>query len=690
MKKHIILTALFLASIAASAQVGIDRSKKPSAGPAPVITIKDPVIFTLPNGVTVLVVEDHKLPKVDASLFIDMGPVTEGSKAGLVSLMGSMLNEGTKDMTKAQFDEAVDRIGANVYLGFSGSGASALTRYFPQAFELMAKGVKTPAFPQESFDKIKSQTLTGMKADEKNVKAVSTRLVNALSYGKTHPNGEFATEKSISALTLADVKASYAKYITPSRAYLTFVGDITPDQAKKLSQSFFADWKGAPLKLEVLAPVANPLKTEINVVDMPNAVQSEITVVNLVDLKMNNPDYFPLLLANQILGGGASARLFMNLREKHGFTYGAYSSVGAGRFQSRFSASAAVRTAKTDSAVNEFLNEIARLRDTEVADDELTDAKALYNGSFALGMENTERTATYARNILLNGLPKDFYRTYLQKLNAVTKADIKRVAQKYFNYANTRVVVVGNSDQILESLKKLKYPVKQYDTYANAVVKSTAPVTVKAADVLNAYLTAIGGTAELAKVKTLSMLAGMEMQGMAIDVTSKGMTPNKELMTMSMGGNVMMKTVFDGTSGYQLQMGQKKQMTVEEIKEKNAITGLFEQVDYVKNPAFKAEVKGIEKVAGADAYKLVITYPSGKVKTEYYNTTTKLLVKRDEVDAATGVNTTSEFSNYKKIGTILYPYDVTLTVSAGGQSQVLPIKAKEVKLNEGVTAEDFK
>nr|MBC7612289.1 insulinase family protein [Pseudopedobacter sp.] len=672
----------------ASAQITIDRTKQPTPGPAPIITIPDPVSYKLANGITLLVVEDHKLPKVSASLFIDAGPITEGKKAGVMSMMGQMLNEGTTTMSKAEFDEAVDRIGADVSLSSSGGNASSLTRYFTEAFKLMADGLKNPSMPQESFDKLKSQTITGIKSDAKNVKAVSGRVISALSYGINHPNGEFVTEESINNLTLADVKTAYSKYITPSRTYLTIIGDIKPVDAKKLAESLLGNWKGSPLTLPILAKVSNPAKTEIDVVDMSNAVQSEITVTNLVDLKLSDPDYFAVLLANQILGGGSESRLFNNLREKHGFTYGAYSNTGAGRYQSTFSASASVRSAKTDSAVVEFINEIESLRNTKVSDEELATAKALYNGSFALGMENTSRIATFARNILINELPKDFYRTYLQKINAVNKEDIQRVAQKYFNAKNTRIIVVGNTSQMLDGLKKLSYPVMMYDKFAEAVKESTSSVNVTAPEIFKAYVTVMGGEAELQKVKSIKATMTMGMQGMSLNASLKTMSPNMELMEVTMNGNTVMKSVFNGSTGYQAQMGNKKDMTAEEIKEKSAITSLFEQLDYFKNPAFKSEVKGVEKVNGSDAYKVMVTYPTGKVKTEYYDVKSKFLLRTEEVTGL--VNNTNDYSDYRKVGNIMYPYALTTIVSAGGQQQVIEMKVTDLKLNSEVSAEDFK
>lgn len=674
----------------------IDRTKQPKPGPAPVLTIKDPVKYTLPNGITLLVVENHTLPKVSATYLIDAGPITEGTKAGVVNLMGQMLNEGTKTMPKAVFDEASEKLGANVGLSSSGGYASALTRYFKEAFTLMGAGLKEPAFTQESFDKLKSQTITGLKSSAKSAPAIANRVNNALAYGKNHPNGEFETEESIQALTLQDIKDAYAKYITPSRGYLTIIGDIKPEAAKVLATEVLGSWKGATLTLPKLAEVPNPAKTEIDVVDVPSAVQSEINVINLVDLKKNNPDYFPAILASYILGGGAESRLFMNLREKHGFTYGAYSSLNSGRFQETFDASASVRNAKVDSAVTEMLNEVKRIRTEKVSDEELNIAKALYNGSFALGLEDPARTATFASNILINNLPADFYKTYLQKVNAVTADDILRVARKYFSYDNTRVVVVGAASQMLDGLKKSGYPVHMFDKFANPITESTLSSAtvpaVSATNIVKDYIAAVGGEAELKRINSTVTTMDMAVQGMKLNVVQKKMTPNKETMSMTMGGNVVMKELFDGEKGYQQQGANKKDMDAAEVAQKKAFTQLTEQLDYLSNPAFNLAVKGTQKVNGSDAYQVSVTDPTGKVSTEYYDVASKLLVKVENstVQGANTINSTIELGDYRKVGNVLMPYKQTITQSAGGQEQTFELTVTGVKMNAGVTADDFK
>jgi len=691
--KKILNAALLILTIQATQAQKIDRSAPPKAGPAPVLTIGTPVTFKLPNGLTVLVVENHKLPKVTANLSIDAGPITEGSKSGTLDLMGGMLNEGTTNKTKAAFDEAVDKMGANVNVSASGGFVSSLTRYFSKSFSLLSEALRKPAFKQESFDKLKSQTITGIKSNEKNAKAIATQVTGALLYGTNHPNGEMTSVATVSNITLDDVKGAYRQYITPSRAYLTFVGDITPAAAKALATKAFGDWKGAKLNLPILKQVENVAQTEINVVDVPNAVQSEIKVTNLVTLPMSSPDYFAVLLANEILGGGSSSRLFMNLREKHGFTYGAYSNISAGRYQTSFTATASVRNEKVDSAVTEFISEINRIRTEPIGSDELQDAKNKYNGSFALGMENPARTAGFASNILINNLPADFYKTYLQKINAVTTTDIQRVAQKYFNVKNTRITGVGKGSVIIPSLKKLGYPVKEYDKNAQPVAENPIAVTISVSpkQVVANYIEAIGGEVELKKINAISTVGEINMQGQTLATNSKKMLPNMENTEITMGGMVVMKQLFNGTTGYQSQMGNKKDYEATAVEEKKDTKVIFPQL-YYGNEGYKLELAGTEKVGGSPTYKLLITTPAGKVKTEFYDAKTWHIVRTETTSKLNGVETIqgTEYTGYKKVGNIMFPHTIVTNVQTPMGPQEFVNTINTITLNAGVTAEDFK
>jgi zinc protease len=645
-----------------------------------------------------LVVENHKLPKVNASLFIDAGPIFEGKKAGLQDLMGQMLGEGTTTMTKDKFDEAIDIMGAEVSLNSAGGSASALTRYFEKAFNLMADGIKNPSFPSTSFDKLKSQTLTALKASEKSAPAIAERVNKALSYGKKTALGEFTTEESVKGLTIEDVKEAYKNFITPSRSYLTFVGDITPENAKALATSAFANWTGKKLTLPVIPLVANPSKTEIDFVDVPTAVQGELNVGNLVNNPMNNRDYHALLIANQILGGGADGKLMLNIREKYGFTYDTRSSVGSGRFQSLFNATAAVRSDKVDSATAEIFREILNMRDGKITQEELSIAKAKYNGYFALGMEDPSRTARFATNILINNLPKDFYKTFLQKINSVSLVDVKNVSDKYFNEANSRIVIVGNGAKILPKLMRLGYPIKKYDRYADPVIEKPADKNVgqtaktnnniSVYEIVEGYLKAIGGKEEIAKINSISAVISFDMMGRTFEGINKKMNPNKELTEIKMGKTTVMKSVFDGGKGFQEQMGQKKEMTEQEIKAGQDDKGVIPQLYYVSNAEYKTEYLGTGKINDEETYRMKVLMPSGKLSIQEYSIKTGLLLKEENTTTREGkeVIETAEYKDYKKVGNILLPYEIIRTT----EGQEITFKYSSIKLNEDVTDADFK
>ena len=697
MRKILLLTIGAAFSLNMMAQTKIDRSKQPKPGPAPTITIKDPYIEKLPNGITLIVVENHKLPKVAATFSIDKGPVVEGKKAGVNGMMGGMLGEGTTKTPKDKFDAAVDQMGANVNLFESGGSVSALDRYFEKAFMLMAEALQHPAFPQESFDKLKSQKLTSLKSNEKSASAISGRVIGALSYGKNSAMGEFETEESIKALSLEDIKKAYKDYITPSRSYLTFVGDITPVTAKALAMKAFGTWKGTKLTLTEIPNVENVKSTEINFVDLPTAVQGEINVTNLINNPLSNPDYHALMIANQILGGGAESKLFMNLREKHGFTYGSYSRVGNGRFQEKVTSSAQVRSEKADSAVAEIINELSNMRDGKITKEELENAKAKYNGSFALGMEDPERTASYATNILINNLPKDYYKTFLQKINAVTVEDVQRAAKKYFLTGNCRIVIVGNGTKILPNLSRLGYPIRKFDKYAEPVVEKAKEVEIKetsktsdavsAASIIDGFLTAIGGKDEVKKFNTLKASFTMEIQGMSLKGTDIKMAPNKQHTEIKMGEMKVMEKVFDGTKGFQAQSGQKKEMDDKDIKEAQDEKALIPQLYYISQD-YQVLYIGTDKVGNEEAYKLKVTAPSGKVSVEFYSTKTGLLIRDENTMEGPGgeVTITADYSNYKKAGNVLLPF--TTVRSFGEQEMTFTID--EAQVNEGVTDADFK
>ena len=450
------IITLFILSMSVNAQV--DRSKQPKPGPAPKISLEIPGEFQLKNGLTVLVVENHKLPRVSYTITLDNPPISEGDKAGVSSLLGSMLGNGTTTISKDVFNEEIDYLGARLNFGSQNASAGALSKYSERILQLMADAAINPLLTEEEFQKEKDKLIDGLKTQEKSVDAVAGRVGGVLSYGVKHPYGEFVTEETVNNVTLDNVRAFYQKYFTPNNAYLVVVGDVDFKTVKKQVKKYFGEWeKSIDVSTTIPKPNNNVQYTQINFIDMPNAVQSNISLTNNVDLKMNHPDYHAVLIANYILGGAYESYLNMNLREAHGYTYGARSSVGTDKYASRFKAGAAVRNVVTDSAVVEILNEINKIKTDIVTSDELRNAKAKYVGNFVLALEKPETIARYALNIKTEELPSDFYTTYLEKINAVTVDDVKRVTNTYLKPQNARIIVVGKGSEVIGNLEKQEF-----------------------------------------------------------------------------------------------------------------------------------------------------------------------------------------------------------------------------------------
>lgn len=674
------------------AQAQIDRSQAPKPGPAPKIELKTPQEFTLKNGMKVLVVENHKLPRVSFNLTIDNKPELDGDKSGVTSLLSAMLGNGTTTIPKDKFNEEVDFLGASINFGSSGGYASSLSKYSNRILELMADAAMNPLLVEEEFKKEKEKLLESLKAEEKSVDAAAARVGDALSYGINHPYGEFTTQETVNNISYGDVYAYYQKQFNPNNAYLVVVGDVKLKDIKTEVEKRFGTWKKSVV-VNVTVPAAQPNAqfTQINFVDMPNAVQSNISLRHNVDLKMNNPDFHALLIANKILGGGFSSYLNMNLREKHGYTYGARSGIDADKYVGQFSASTAVRNMVTDSSVVNMLKEINRIKTEPVNAEDLKNAKAKYVGDFVLALESPQTIARYALNIKLNNLPSDFYETYLQKINAVTADDVNRVANKYFKTENARIVVVGKGSDVVENLEKTGIPILFFDKYANPVDKPVfskpLPEGLTAQSVMDTYLTAIGGKDKAKAVKSVYMTADVTVEGVPIPLTAdlKVMAPNKESMEISAEGmGVLMKEKFDGTTGYKEQQGMRMELSEKELAENKAKQSLFPEMYY---SASNMSLENVTSIDGNDTYKVKIT-ENGEESFRYYDAKTGLLSRVEGTVEAQGQSFSSsvDFSNYSDVNGVLFPYGQSIK----NGPQVVNLNIKNVIVNDGVTDADFK
>lgn len=677
LKNLYILSSLFF-TLLMHAQ---DRPQ-PKSGPAPIINIGKPQSFELQNGLKVMVVENHKLPRVSYSLTIDNVPYLEKNKKGVSTMVGRLLGTGTENMPKLAFYDQVDFMGA--YISFSDNGAygSGLSKDADRILELLADAALNPRFTQFEFDKEKAKLIEGLKTEEKSVAATARRIENVLAYGKNHPSSEYITEATVNNITLQDVQSNYNTYFVPENAYLIIIGDVNFDQIKAKVEDLFDPWQKATAPNLSYAEPKDVQYQQINFVDMPNAVQTEISVMNISNLKMTDPDYFAVIVANQVLGGDFSSYLNMNLREKHAWTYGAESSIRGSKYTSRFVASAQVRNAVVDSAVVQLLNEIMRIRTEKVDPEVLQNVKAGYVGNFIMQMEKPQTVAAWALRIKTQGLPDNFYENYIKNINAVSADDIMRVANKYFLLDKLRICITGKGAEILPTLEKTNIKILYFDKFGNPVAKPEYKIPiangVTAQSVLGAYLKAIGGEKAVSGVNTIRMVASGTIQGTPVELTTKT-AKGKQYREIKAMGFAMMKQVVTDKIAYVTNQGQKKELSGKELDDAKAEATPFIELSLLKKPGISLE--GVEKFGEKEAYVI----KDGRMKL-YFDTKTGLKLAQGvtlEMQGQT-VNQMVTFDDYREVKGVKVPYHSVLNLGFE-----IDLTTTEVQINEGVSDADF-
>ena len=681
MKNSFLILFILLVTTSIQAQ---DRPQ-PKAGKAPVVNINKPQTFSLPNGLKVLVVENHKLPRVTYSLKLDNAPYLEGDKKGVDDLWSSLMGEGSKTISKDAYNEEIDFLGASVNFSSQGFSANSLSKYGARILELIVDSALHPNFTQAEFDKEKAKMIEGLKSQDKNTAAIEGRMVDALAFGRNHPSGEFVTQETLDHVTLEDVEDSYKKYFVPENAYLVIIGDVKFNKVKPLVEKLFGPWAKNVAPKETYAAPVNVTATQINFVDMPNAVQSEISLVNTINLKMSEPDFFAASLAAYILGGDFNSYLNMNLREKNAWTYGASTSMGSGKYVSKIRSASAVRNMVTDSAVVEFIKEIKKIRTEKVTDELLNNVKAGFIGRFVMQVEKPQAIARYALNIETEELPADFYENYIKNINSVTPEDILKAANKYFLIDNTRIVITGKGSDVLPALEKLNIPIFYFDKYANPIAKpmqrKQAPTGVTAKSVLENYIKAIGGEKAVTAVKTISMIGTttIPQAPSPLTFTNKVDDKGKMVVEIAMGPMSLMKQVVNEKGAYVIQQGQRKDLEGDDLTEMKASAVPIEELQLSKKEALK--LIGIEPMNGKETYAV----QNGKT-TLYFDTKTglKVAVAKTMQQEGQAMTQTTYYADYKEVKGIKMPFAIIQNVGFE-----LDIKMSEVKINEGVSDADF-
>jgi zinc protease len=696
--KKLLLSIAIIGTVAGAHAQNFDRSKRPQAGAAPQIKLDAPQTFTLPNGLKVFVVENHKVPSVSYQLDLDIMQALQGDAIGYKDFVGELLSAGTKNKSKDQFNEELDGIGASLAAGSEGIYAQSLTKHQDKLLSLMSDMILNPNFTQEELDKIKTQTISGLKTQEDDAGAMSGNLTKALVYGPKHAYGEIMTEQTVNKVKLEDCIKYYKTYFKPNVSYMAIVGDITLEQAKTLVTKYFGKWEKASVpRASYEAPKSNT-GARVAVTNKSGAVQSVVNVTYPIDLRPGSVDVIPMRVANDVLGGGSSGRLFQNLREKHGWTYGCYSSVSEDILPNAgsFSAEANCRTEVTDSSLREILSEMNRLRNEPVDAKDIDAIKKNMAGKFALRLEDPKTIARYAINTMKYKLPKDYYSNYLKNLAAVTPADVQRVAQKYITPGVAIITVAGDKNEIAEKIKTLSATgkIEYYDVFGSPVKdepKKAVPSNVTPESVVKGHIAAVGGEDAWKNVKDVKSVMALDAGSGApqsLTMTEIKKAPNKTFTEIKMGEMIFQKSVFDGTKGYQEMQGQKMDMDAAAIAEAQDDASFQQEIGYLRE-GLKMELVGQEKVEGVDAYAVRITKKDGKTFLNYYDVNTKLKVKNVTTMEAQGQKVTSSmtYGKYQEVkGGLKYPFEIKQSVAG----QNIKYTVKSVELNTDVSDDTFK
>lgn len=460
MKKHsfILASVLMTAAVAAplSAQTGM--SKPPELGPPKAMKLPPVIRRELPNGLRLLIVEQHELPVADFVLVVKSGGTADpANKAGTASLASAMLREGTTSRNSLDIADQTAFLGVSLGTG-STWDATSVSLHTPigqldSALAIFADVALRPSFPDKEFDRLKKNRLTEILQIKDRGPSIANQAYASILYGPEHPYGTSmgGTQKSVEGLSVADLKAYYASEFRPNNATLIVVGDVRPADIERRVNALFGGWQRGPVQQRTFSNPPAASQTTVYLIDKPGAAQSSFRIGS-VGVPRSTKDFFALSVLNTIFGGSFTSRLNNTLREVKGYTYGAGSSFDMRKMAGPFTASSEVVAAKTDSALLVFMNELNSIRQPVPAD-EILRAKRYTQLRLPWSFETSQQIAAGLVPIVLYDLPADYFSSYVQNIEAVTQADIQRVANEYINPATLAIVIVGDRKSVEAGLK---------------------------------------------------------------------------------------------------------------------------------------------------------------------------------------------------------------------------------------------
>ena len=686
MKKILSLTiaAALLSLFQLSAQ--IDRSKAPEAGPAPVVEFGDFEKFTLDNGLRVILVEDHDRPLVSVAINFIVDPYMQGDKTGESEFFGELWSKGTASRTAEQINNEVDFLGASFRTSSSSIGFTTLTKYTDKMMEILSDVLYNPTFPQEEMDKMQDQYLGLLQMSQSQPSSIISNIQTATVYPEGHSYSDIMTEATVKNITVDDCRAYYDKYIIPNSAIMIITGDMKLKEAKALCSKYLASWEAGEVITFDDPAVNRPEGIEVVFSPKDGAVQSTIRMMAPITLTRDSEDLMALQIANGIYGGGGfDAKLFRNLRETHGWTYGAYSSVRPDEVSATFYAFGDVNANATDSSFVQMRQELQNMMDGDYTEDDLKKFKTMYAGDFSRSLESSDQIASYAYNIERYGLPADYYATYLQRLEALTLDDIRAVVAKYFDPDNMYWFCVGDPS-VIPALAAYDSDgvVVELDFEGKPIERKAVAEGVTVESVLDSYLEAIGGRAFVEGINDMTENVEMNVMGMSMTTTTKRIIDQKCFsITQTMGGNPISNIVLRDGKIKVSAGGMEQEIT--DPAQVEAMSDIYPFPEILgAEQGYVFTLEGIENVDGSDAYK-VRQEKGGMASYNFYDVATGLKVK--SIASAQGQTQEVVYADYQQTPYgILYPMVQKTTLPQVG---VVEAKVTEVTINSGLTPDQL-
>ena len=445
------------------------RQQAPPPLPSRSIQLPTPVEAKLKNGLEIVVVSDPRLPLVSYRLAFRTGDAHDPEGLpGLTDILTGLLSEGTQSHTSREIADLVAKMGATLSAGansdYTTIAASSLTTFHEQIFDLLADVVLNPSFPENEVKLIKENTKESLKQQRAQPSFLASEMVSRIIFGK-HPYSNIApTLASLDATTRQKIVDFHRTRFAPNNAVLVVAGDVDPDTLIKRAEGLFGNWPTRDLSPDKFPDPPKRTSRTAYLVDRPGSAQSNIVIANGGGISRTSPDYFPMLLMHTVLGANASSRLFMNLREEKGYTYGAYSSLDARRTAGSFRVSAEVRTPVTEASLKEFFFELDRIRQEPVSSKELDDAKSYLTGVFPIRLETQEGLIDQLVQIKMFGLPHDYLEIYRNRIQEVTVDQILEVARKFVRPDEAAIVIVGDGAELVSQIEPYAGEIEFFNT----------------------------------------------------------------------------------------------------------------------------------------------------------------------------------------------------------------------------------